>query len=73
MAMIQGKMTSLDNKIIYATVVSSTKCSLYPKLKESKQEHHKVNVPVRTEHRNVRIPWDDEWDSKYDLKKSTKL
>jgi len=56
MAMIQGKMTSLDNKIIYATV-----------------EHHKVNVPVRTEHRNTRIPWDDEWDSKYALNKYTKL
>ncbi|KAF2811097.1 uncharacterized protein BDZ99DRAFT_462376 [Mytilinidion resinicola] len=56
MAMIQGKMTSLDGKVIYATV-----------------EHHKVNSPVKPEHRNARIPWDDEWDREHALKKSTKL
>jgi len=56
MAMIQGKMSSLDGKVTYATA-----------------EHHKVNAPVKPEHRNARIPWDDEWEMQHASKNKTKL
>lgn len=48
MAMIQGKMTSLDRKRVFCTV-----------------EHHKVNVPVRQQHRNARVPWDEEFEREH--------
>lgn len=51
MAMIQGKMTSLDGKTIFCTV-----------------EHHKVNVPVKPEHRKARLPWDDEWEREHNAR-----
>lgn len=56
MAMIRGKMTSLDGAVTYCTV-----------------EHHKVNTPVRPEHRQARVPWDDEFAKDYEIAAPPKL
>ncbi|KAF2265462.1 thioesterase family protein-like protein [Lojkania enalia] len=55
MAMIRGRMTSLDGKTVYCTV-----------------EHHKVNSPVLPQHREVRVPWDDEFEKKWGVGKYSK-
>ncbi|KAF2205586.1 thioesterase family protein-like protein [Delitschia confertaspora ATCC 74209] len=52
MAMIRGKMVSVDGKTTYCTV-----------------EHHKVNTPVRSEHRKARLPWDDEFEKEHGVKR----
>ncbi|KAF1966500.1 thioesterase family protein-like protein [Bimuria novae-zelandiae CBS 107.79] len=52
MAMLQGKMTSLDGKTTYCTA-----------------EHHKVNTPLREDHRKVRVPWDDEFERDWEAKR----
>lgn len=35
-------------------------------------EHHKVNTPVLREHLLARVPWDDDWDKAWGIKKETK-
>ena len=50
MALIQGKMTSLDGKTVFGTV-----------------EHHKVNAPVLPQHREARVPWDDEFEREWGI------
>lgn len=66
---ISSKVVSVGKQM---AMIRGIMTSLDGKITYCTVEHHKVNVPVLSQHRKVRVPWDDEFEKEWGIGKWAK-